>query len=109
MNRILNIIGFLVAVVTLFMVIFSNSLNASFTPDTAQTIWMVWSLLLALLVLGLIITARTSTAVIRKDYSRLELENRDLKAKLYDDIVKETGKDETIVIKTVPTGNRPTM
>lgn len=96
-------------------VIYNDSLIATFGLETSHTIWMFAALVGFVLLMFESVLENVHLSSKNRSYNQLVRENTDLKAKLYDDMVRVKSrdrdtiveKDEPIVIKANENRSRP--
>jgi hypothetical protein len=106
-KRFLYVVYTLLFVLTIIMMIYNDSLVATFDAQTVHTFWMFWAVFgFVLLMLESVIEAIHHSSK-NRNHSQLSRENLELKARLYDDMLasRDTGairrrdKDEVVIVK----------
>ncbi len=94
-KKFLYVIYSLLFLATIGMVLYNSSLNATFGESTMYTFWMFWSLLGFGLLMLESVFENIHLWSVKRDTNRLERENTQLKAKLYD--LEGADRDRTVV------------
>jgi hypothetical protein len=101
-KKFLYVIYSLLFLATIGMVLYNSSLNATFGESTMYTFWMFWSLLGFGLLMLESVFENIHLWSVKRDTNRLERENTQLKAKLYDlgsaDRDRTVGRDRDTVV-----------
>jgi hypothetical protein len=95
-KKFLYVIYTLLFVATIGMVLYNESLEATFGQPTMYTFWMFWSLLGFSLLMLESVFENIHLWSVKRGTNRLERENTQLKAKLYD---LEAGNRDTTVYR----------
>ncbi len=80
----LYVIYTLLFICTLLMIYLNDSLVATFDVETTNRIWMYWALLGFVLLMLESVFENIHLSNVRRKHTRLDRENLELKAKLYD-------------------------
>lgn len=107
----------LLFIITVLGVIYNDSIIATFDLETSNTIWMFWALLGFILLMFESVLENVHLSSKNRSYNQLAKENTELKAKLYDDMVRVRDrnrdgyieKDETVIVKPIDNRPRPMM
>lgn len=94
-KKFLYVIYTLLFVATIGMVLYNESLEATFGQPTMYTFWMFWSLLGFSLLMLESVFENIHLWSVKRGTNRLERENTQLKAKLYD--MEAGNRDNTVV------------
>ena len=94
-KKFLYVIYTLLFVATIGMVLYNESLEATFGQPTMYTFWMFWSLLGFSLLMLESVFENIHIWSVKRGTNRLERENTQLKAKLYD--LEAGNRDNTVV------------
>ena len=94
-KKFLYVIYTLLFVATIGMVLYNESLEATFGEPTMYTFWMFWSLLGFSLLMLESVFENIHLWSVKRGTNRLERENTQLKARLYD--LEAGNRDNTIV------------
>jgi hypothetical protein len=94
-KKFLYVIYTVLFLATIGMVLYNESMEATFGEATMHTFWMFWSLLGFSLLMLESVFENIHIWSVRRDTSRLERENTQLKAKLYD--LQGGDHDRTVV------------
>jgi hypothetical protein len=88
-------------VVTILGVIYNDSIIATFDLETSNTLWMFWALIGFVLLMFESVLENIHLSSKNKSYAQLAKENTELKARMYDDMMKtrdrDLDRDRTIV------------
>jgi hypothetical protein len=88
-------------VVTILGVIYNDSIIATFDLETSNTLWMFWALIGFVLLMFESVLENIHLSSKNKSYAQLAKENTELKARMYDDMMKtrdrDIDRDRTIV------------
>jgi hypothetical protein len=100
-KKFLYVIYSLMLVITILGVIYNDSIIATFDLETSNTIWMFWALIGFVLLMFESVLENIHLSSKNKSYAQLAKENTELKARMYDDMMKtrdrDLDRDRTIV------------
>lgn len=106
-KKFMYVIYTIMFILTVVGIIYNDSLIATFDLETSNTIWMFWSLIGFILLMIESVLENIHLSSKNRTNAQLVRENTELKAKLYDDMVRVkdrpttvTDRDETVVVKT---------
>lgn len=91
-------------ILTIVGIIYNDTLIATFDLETSNTIWMFWSLTGFILLMIESVLENIHLSSKNRTNAQLVRENTELKAKLYDDMVRVkdrpafTDRDDTVII-----------
>ncbi len=114
-KKIMYVIYTALFILTVAGILYNDSLIHTFGLETSNTIWMFWSLLGFILLMAESVLENIHLSSKNRLNNQLSRENTELKAKLYDDMVRVKDrptmidKDETTVIKTREDKPRPIL
>jgi hypothetical protein len=80
-------------VVTILGVIYNDSIIATFDLETSNTIWMFWALIGFVLLMFESVLENIHLSSKNRSYAQLAKENTELKARMYDDLMKNKDRD----------------
>jgi hypothetical protein len=80
-------------VVTILGVIYNDSIIATFDLETSNTIWMFWALIGFVLLMFESVLENIHLSSKNRSYAQLAKENTELKARMYDDLMKTKDRD----------------
>ncbi len=93
-KKIMYVIYTLLFIATVLGVLYNDSLIATFDLETSNTIWMFWALLGFILLMFESVLENIHLSSKNKSYAQLAKENTELKARMYDDIMKTKNQDQ---------------
>ena len=100
-KKFLYVIYTLMLVITILGVIYNDSIIATFDLETSNTIWMFWALIGFVLLMFESVLENIHLSSKNKSYAQLAKENTELKARMYDDMMKNRDsnldRDRTVV------------
>ena len=107
-KKIMYVIYTLMLVLTILCVLYNDSIIATFDLETSNTIWMFWALIGYVLLMFESVLENIHLSSKNKSYAQLAKENTELKARMYDDMIKTRDRDtDRTVIRNTDT-RRPT-
>jgi hypothetical protein len=80
-------------VITILGVLYNDSIIATFDLETSNTLWMFWALIGFVLLMFESVLENIHLSSKNKSYAQLAKENTELKARMYDDMVKTRDRD----------------
>ncbi len=83
----------LLFIATVLGVLYNDSIIATFDLETSNTIWMFWALLGFVLLMFESVLENIHLSSKNKSYAQLAKENTELKARMYDDMMKTRDRD----------------
>ncbi len=92
-KKIMYVIYTLLFIATVLGVLYNDSIIATFDLETSNTIWMFWALLGFVLLMFESVLENIHLSSKNKSYAQLAKENTELKARMYDDMMKTRDRD----------------
>jgi hypothetical protein len=103
-KKIMYVIYTLMLIITILGVLYNDSIIATFDLETSNTIWMFWALIGYVLLMFESVLENIHLSSKNKSYAQLAKENTELKARMYDDMMKtrdrDFDKDRTVIRNT---------
>lgn len=98
-KKIMYVIYTLMLILTILGVLYNDSIIATFDLETSNTLWMFWALVGFVLLMFESVLENIHLSSKNKSYTQLAKENTELKARMYDDMMKsrDQDRDKTVI------------